>query len=131
MKNEEQRKFAALLNSSFEIRTSNFSSSGRGPSPGASRHPLPRERAHELMTATPDLSVVFPVYNEEENVPILLDEIAAALAFSDHLVRPRLPAQCRRVPILLDEIAAALRGQPWSYEMVAVDDGSGDRSLEI
>jgi dolichol-phosphate mannosyltransferase len=49
----------------------------------------------------PDLSVVFPVYNEEENVPILLEEIAAAL-----------------------------HGQPWSYEMVAVDDGSHDRSLE-
>lgn len=49
-----------------------------------------------------DLSVVFPVYNEEENVPLLLDEIAAAL-----------------------------QGQPWSYEMVAVDDGSRDRSLEI
>src|SRR5216683_1435187 len=45
------------------------------------------------MTAQPDLSIVFPVYNEEENVPILLDEIAAAL-----------------------------RGRPWSYEMVAVDD---------
>ena len=27
-----------------------------------------------------DLSVVFPVFNEEENVPILLDEIAGALA---------------------------------------------------
>jgi glycosyltransferase involved in cell wall biosynthesis len=50
----------------------------------------------------PDLSVVFPVFNEEENIPILLDEIAAAL-----------------------------RGQPWTYEMVAVDDGSRDRSLEI
>jgi glycosyltransferase involved in cell wall biosynthesis len=49
-----------------------------------------------------DLSVVFPVFNEEENVPILLDEIAAAL-----------------------------RGQPWSYEMVAVDDGSVDRSLQV
>jgi glycosyltransferase involved in cell wall biosynthesis len=49
-----------------------------------------------------DLSVVFPVFNEEENVPILLDEIAAAL-----------------------------RGKPWSYEMIAVDDGSVDRSLEV
>src|SRR2546423_2298199 len=49
-----------------------------------------------------DLSVVFPVYNEEENVPILLDEIARALD-----------------------------GQPWSYEIVAVDDGSGDGSLEV
>jgi dolichol-phosphate mannosyltransferase len=51
---------------------------------------------------TPDLSIVFPVYNEEENVPILLEEIAAAL-----------------------------RAQPWSYEMVAVDDGSTDRSLQV
>src|SRR6266496_4326064 len=54
------------------------------------------------MTAPPDLSIVFPVYNEEENLPLLFEEITAAL-----------------------------RGQPWSYEMVAVDDGSGDRSLEI
>jgi glycosyltransferase involved in cell wall biosynthesis len=54
------------------------------------------------MTPQPDLSVVFPVFNEEENIPILLDEIAAAL-----------------------------RDQPWSYEMVAVDDGSRDGSLEI
>ena len=54
------------------------------------------------MTAQPDLSVVFPVYNEEENVPILLDEITKALA-----------------------------GKPWSYEIVAVDDGSKDRSLEV
>jgi glycosyltransferase involved in cell wall biosynthesis len=50
----------------------------------------------------PDLSVVFPVFNEEENVPILLDEIAAAM-----------------------------KGQPWTFEMVAVDDGSRDRSLEV
>ena len=49
-----------------------------------------------------DLSVVFPVYNEEENVPILLGEIAKALD-----------------------------GQPWTYEIVAVDDGSRDRSLEV
>ena len=53
------------------------------------------------MTAQPDLSVVFPVYNEEENIPVLLDEIARAV------------------------------GDKWSYEMVAVDDGSKDRSLEI
>src|SRR6266545_758842 len=49
-----------------------------------------------------DLSVVFPVYNEEENVPILLDEIAKALD-----------------------------GTPWSYELIAVDDGSRDRSLDV
>ena len=55
-----------------------------------------------MVSAQPDLSVVFPVFNEEENIPILLDEIAAAM-----------------------------RGQPWSYEMVAVDDGSRDRSLEV
>ena len=51
---------------------------------------------------SPDLSVVFPVYNEEENIPILLDEIAKALD-----------------------------GTPWSYEIVAVDDGSTDRSLDV
>lgn len=50
----------------------------------------------------PDLSVVFPVYNEEENLPILLGEIAVALA-----------------------------GRRWSYEIVAVDDGSTDRSLDV
>jgi dolichol-phosphate mannosyltransferase len=50
----------------------------------------------------PDLSVVFPVYNEEENIPILLQEIAAAL-----------------------------EGRGWTYEIVAVDDGSTDRSLEV
>ncbi|HEX8254218.1 MAG TPA: glycosyltransferase family 2 protein [Thermoanaerobaculia bacterium] len=50
----------------------------------------------------PDLSVVFPVYNEEENIPILLREIAAAVD-----------------------------GRGWSYEIVAVDDGSTDRSLEV
>ncbi len=54
------------------------------------------------MTDRPDLSVVFPVYNEEENVPLLLREIAAAL-----------------------------EGRGWSYEIVAVDDGSTDRSLEV
>ena len=49
----------------------------------------------------PDLSVVFPVFNEEENVPILLGEIARALD-----------------------------GKGWSYEIVAVDDGSSDNSLK-
>jgi dolichol-phosphate mannosyltransferase len=48
----------------------------------------------------PHLSVVFPVYNEEENVPILLAEIAKAL-----------------------------EGKPWTYEIVAADDGSSDGSL--
>lgn len=52
------------------------------------------------MTQQPDLSVVFPVYNEEENIPLLLREIATALD-----------------------------GQGWTYEIVAVDDGSTDGSL--
>src|SRR5437660_2254904 len=54
------------------------------------------------MPPQPDLSVVFPVYNEEENIPLLLDEIAKALA-----------------------------GNPWSYEIIAVDDGSRDGSLGV
>ena len=53
------------------------------------------------MTATPDLSVVFPVYNEEENIPLLLREIRAAV------------------------------DAKWTYEIVAVDDGSTDRSLAV
>lgn len=50
----------------------------------------------------PDLSVVFPVFNESRNIPILLDEIEAAL-----------------------------RSRPWSYEIIAVDDGSRDSSLDV
>jgi dolichol-phosphate mannosyltransferase len=54
------------------------------------------------VTATPDLSIVFPVYNEEENIPLLLREIRAAV-----------------------------EGKGWTYEIVAVDDGSTDRSLAV
>ncbi len=54
------------------------------------------------MSSQPDLSVVFPVYNEEENIPILLREIAAAV-----------------------------EGRGWTFEIVAVDDGSTDRSLDV
>jgi dolichol-phosphate mannosyltransferase len=58
------------------------------------------------VSSQPDLSVVFPVYNEEENIPILLREIAAAM----------------------EGLVDATHG--WTYEIVAVDDGSTDRSLE-
>jgi glycosyltransferase involved in cell wall biosynthesis len=54
------------------------------------------------VTPQPDLSVVFPVYNEEENIPILLREIRSAV-----------------------------EGRGWTYEIVAVDDGSSDRSLAV
>src|SRR5881275_1963342 len=50
----------------------------------------------------PDLSIVFPVYNEEQNLPILMEAIARALD-----------------------------GTGWSYEVVAVDDGSSDHSLAV
>src|SRR5438270_6648526 len=50
----------------------------------------------------PDLSVVFPVYNEEENLPILMEELARALAPGGR-----------------------------SYEIIAVDDGSRDRSPAV
>src|SRR5438093_9299290 len=42
--NEELGIPSVLLNSSFEIRNSKFDVRQRRPSPGASRHPLPRER---------------------------------------------------------------------------------------
>jgi glycosyltransferase involved in cell wall biosynthesis len=48
-----------------------------------------------------DLSVVVPFFNEEENLPLLVGEIEAALA-----------------------------GQAWQYEVLLVDDGSTDGSLE-
>ncbi|HEV7240950.1 MAG TPA: glycosyltransferase family 2 protein [Thermoanaerobaculia bacterium] len=48
-----------------------------------------------------DLSIVFPVYNEEENIPLLLREIQSAV-----------------------------EGK-WTYEIVAVDDGSTDRSRAV
>lgn len=51
------------------------------------------------MTNTPAVSVVVPVFNEEENMSILQSELTAALAGRD-------------------------------YEIVFVDDGSGDRSVE-
>lgn len=51
---------------------------------------------------TPDVSVVIPVYNEEENLPVLWPELRAVL-----------------------ETRAG------SFEVVFVDDGSGDRSGEV
>jgi len=56
----------------------------------------------ELAESPPDLSVVIPVYNEEENLPPLWAELRAALE--------------------------ALR---LSFEVIFVDDGSRDRSAEI
>ncbi len=49
-----------------------------------------------------DLSVVIPVYNEEESLPRLLEELHAALA-----------------------------GTGLTYELVLVDDGSRDRSFDV
>ena len=54
------------------------------------------------MSAAVELSLVVPVYNERENLPILVGEIGRALEG---------------------------RGRP--YEIVAVDDGSTDGSLEV
>ena len=54
------------------------------------------------MTVVPDLSIVIPVYNEEESLPVLWSEIREALA-----------------PTGLD------------YEVIFVDDGSRDRSAEV
>lgn len=52
--------------------------------------------------AAPELSVIIPVYNEEESLPPLLESLDAVLA---RLGRP--------------------------YEIVCVDDGSRDRSLQV
>jgi len=55
-----------------------------------------------MTTAPPELSIVVPVYDERESLLPLIAEIAAALARS-----------------------------PVSYELVTVDDGSGDGSLDV
>jgi len=55
-----------------------------------------------MTAAAPDLSIVIPVYNEEENLPLLWPEIREVLA-----------------PTGL------------AYEVIFVDDGSRDRSAEI
>jgi glycosyltransferase involved in cell wall biosynthesis len=54
------------------------------------------------MSPAPDLSIVVPVYNEEENLPLLWPEIREVLAQTDLV-----------------------------YEVIFVDDGSVDRSAEI
>src|SRR2546427_4854761 len=51
-----------------------------------------------------DVALVVPVYNERESVPILIDEITHAVGGG---------------------------GAGRSYEIVAVDDGSSDGSLEV
>ncbi|MCA9915931.1 MAG: glycosyltransferase, partial [Anaerolineae bacterium] len=53
------------------------------------------------MTETLDISVVIPVYNEEENIPLLYEQLSAAL----------------------NELGK-------SYEVIVVDDGSKDNSFE-
>ena len=49
-----------------------------------------------------DVSIVVPLYNEEENIPALYERVAAALA-----------------------------GHDFSWELILVDDGSGDHSCLI
>src|SRR5881296_3512075 len=56
------------------------------------------------MSAPLELSLVIPVYNERDNLPVLVEEIGRALA-------------------------GGLAGR--SYEIVAVDDGSTDGSLDV
>jgi len=53
------------------------------------------------MTETLDLSVVIPVYNEEDNIPLLYEQLSAAL----------------------NELGK-------SYEVIVIDDGSKDKSFE-
>src|SRR3972149_4032552 len=54
------------------------------------------------MSAAADMSLVVPVYDERENLPILIQEIGRVLS-----------------------------GRGWRYEIVAVDDGSTDGSLDV
>jgi len=58
------------------------------------------------MSAPVELSLVVPVYNERDNLPVLVEEIARALAGRGE-------------------------GEGGRYEIVAVDDGSTDGSLDV
>jgi glycosyltransferase involved in cell wall biosynthesis len=63
---------------------------------------LPRQRGDRLAKPRPELSVVVPVYNEEDNLAHLHDRLTAVL-----------------------------EGEGMSHEIVFVDDGSQDSSLEL
>jgi dolichol-phosphate mannosyltransferase len=72
-----------------------------------SRDPAELGGVAAVDAANPDLSVVVPVFNEEENLPILAREIEAALD------------------------GQSLDGRKLDYEVVWVDDHSTDRSFEV
>src|SRR5882762_6047903 len=74
----------------------------RPSSPGSSAGTPTRPSSS--MSAPLELSLVVPVYNERDNLPILVEEIGRALAG---------------------------RGEQGRYEIVAVDDGSNDGSLDV
>jgi len=75
---------------------------GNGAALGVIRARVNRARRAISISPAPDVSIVIPVYNEEENLPPLWQEIREALAQTGVL-----------------------------YEVIFVDDGSADRSAEI
>src|SRR2546427_9880384 len=74
----------------------------RPSSPGSSAGTPTRPSSS--MSAPLELSLVVPVYNERDNLPILVEEIGRALAG---------------------------RGEEGRYEIVAVEDGATDGSLYV
>jgi len=64
-------------------------------------NPAYEQQFLEVQTAAPELSVVIPIYNEEENIPHLHKELTEAL----------------------EELGR-------TYEVIAIDDGSRDNSFE-
>src|SRR5256712_9997481 len=74
----------------------------RPSSPGSSAGTPTRPSSS--MSAPLELSLVIPVYNERDNLPVLVEEIGRA-------------------------VAGRAGGEP--YEIVAVDDGSTDGSLDV
>jgi glycosyltransferase involved in cell wall biosynthesis len=73
------------------------------------------------VVSVPDLSVVVPVFNEEQNLPVLAGEIAAALEGAEAPGGRQAP-EGRRAP----EGRQAL-----AYEVLLVDDGSTDGSPRV
>src|SRR5438309_526841 len=71
------------------------------PVPDARTHAYQRSRHGEPEDRPHFLSIVVPMYDEEENV---------------------LP--------LATQVQAAMAALPWPWELILVDDGSGDRTAE-